>query len=214
MALGTSALCIGYRETTMNASTVRMCSMEKRRLQQVKTAAPWLFTLGALLDTCPCYAYGLRPRTAEEFFPLYFKFFAVMGGIVLLGIVLASMAKGGDQLLRSLIGNPVRRKLRIGVHLQTLTPDMAHLLGMDANAKGAEVFDVEPDSLAAIAGLRIDDVIVELDHISVASAAQAVSLLHAGKHEEHLLRVWGGGLRSFRFITIPAPQGPEIRCRD
>jgi len=28
------------------------------------------------------------------------------------------------------------------------------------------------------------------------------------------LRVWSGGQRSFRFITIPAPQGPEIRCRD
>jgi serine protease Do len=94
-------------------------------------------------------------------------------------------------------------KDKIGVHLQTLTPDMARLLGMDAGAKGAVVSGVEPDSRAAKAGLHAEDVIVEIDRKAIASAEQAVEILRAGAKDGHLLRVRRGD--AFRFITIPAP---------
>jgi serine protease Do len=110
--------------------------------------------------------------------------------------------------LGELPGNPADiaanvEKDKIGVHLQTLTSDMARLLGMDPNAKGAVVSGVEPDSRAAKAGLRAEDVIVEIDRKPIASAEQAVEILRAGVKDAHLLRVRRGD--AFRFITIPAP---------
>jgi serine protease Do len=110
--------------------------------------------------------------------------------------------------LGELPGNPAEfaanvEKDKIGVHLQTLTSDMARLLGMDANAKGAVVSGVEPDSRAAKAGLHAEDVIVEIDRKPVVSAEQAVEVLRAGAKDAHLLRVRRGD--AFRFITIPAP---------
>jgi len=98
---------------------------------------------------------------------------------------------------------PAVEKDKVGLHLQTLTPDMARLLGMDPEAKGAAVSGVEPGSRAAKAGLHAEDVIVEIDRKPVASAEEAVSALRAGGKAAHLLRVRRGD--TFRFITIPGP---------
>jgi serine protease Do len=93
-------------------------------------------------------------------------------------------------------------KEKVGVHLQTLTPDIARMLGMDAQTKGVVVSGVDPQSRAAKAGLRADDVIVEIDRKPVSSAEEAVNALRAGPKGEHLLRVWRGD--TFRLVTIPA----------
>jgi serine protease Do len=96
---------------------------------------------------------------------------------------------------------PQVEKDKVGVHLQDLTPEMARMLGMDAQAKGAVVSGVEPNSRAAKAGLRAEDVIVEIDRKPVASAEEAVNALRAGGKAAHLLRVRRGD--TFRFVTIP-----------
>jgi len=92
-------------------------------------------------------------------------------------------------------------KDRIGVQLQTLTPDMARMLGMDQGTKGAVISGVEPDGRAAKAGLRAEDVIVEIDRKPVTSAEEAVSALRAAGRSGHLLRIRHGD--TFRFVTIP-----------
>jgi serine protease Do len=92
-------------------------------------------------------------------------------------------------------------KDKVGVHLQSLTPDMARMLGMDAETKGAVVSGVEPNSRAAKAGLHAEDVIVEIDRRPVANAEEAVNALRAGGKGAHLLRVRRGD--TFRFVTIP-----------
>jgi len=96
---------------------------------------------------------------------------------------------------------PLVEKEKIGVHLQTLTPDIARMLGMDAQAKGVVVSGVDPQGRAAKAGLRADDVIVEIDRKSITSAEEAVTALRAPGKGEHLLRVWRGD--TFRLVTIP-----------
>ncbi len=93
-------------------------------------------------------------------------------------------------------------KDKVGVSLQTLTPEMARMLGLGADARGAVITDVEPDSRAAKAGLRAEDVIVEIDRKPVSSADEAVSALREETKAGHLLRVRRGG--SMRFVTIPA----------
>jgi serine protease Do len=92
-------------------------------------------------------------------------------------------------------------KDKIGVQVQTLTPDMARMLGMDPKSKGAVVSGVDPDGRAAKAGLRAEDVIVEIDRKPVTSAEEAVGALRAGGKPGHLLRVRRGD--TFRFVTIP-----------
>lgn len=60
-----------------------------------------------------------------------------------------------DQLIQQ--GSVVRGQL--GVLLQPLTPELARRLKLDAGQDGIAVTDVEPDSPAARAGFRKDDVI-------------------------------------------------------
>jgi serine protease Do len=58
------------------------------------------------------------------------------------------------------------RRRSIGAELQTLTPDMAQALGIQADA-GVIVSDVFPGGSAEHAGLRVQDVIVALDGLPV-----------------------------------------------
>jgi serine protease Do len=89
----------------------------------------------------------------------------------------------------------------IGIQLQTLTPEMAGLLGVDGNTKGAVIAEVLPGSRAAKAGLRAEDVIVEVDRKPVSTAEEAVSALKENTKSGHLVRVRRGG--SARLIPIP-----------
>jgi len=94
------------------------------------------------------------------------------------------------------------KKDKIGVYLQTLTPEMAQALGVAPDDRGAVVTEVEPRSRAARGGLKREDVIVEVDRKPVANAEDAVAALSAGGKTSHLLRVRRGG--AFIFVTIPA----------
>ena len=89
---------------------------------------------------------------------------------------------------------------KLGLGLQTLTPDVASSLGMDRGTKGAVVTDVVAGSPAENAGLKPGDVIVEVDRRAVGSSEEAVSALRAPQKTGHLLRVRGAS--GTRFVTV------------
>jgi serine protease Do len=90
---------------------------------------------------------------------------------------------------------------KVGLGLQTLTPDVASSLGLERGTRGAVVTDVVSGSPAEHAGLKPGDVIVEVDRQPVASSDDAVAALHApAKSGGHLLRVRGAN--GTRFVTI------------
>jgi serine protease Do len=90
---------------------------------------------------------------------------------------------------------------KVGVAMQTLTPDMARLLGVDPNSKGAVVTEVVPGSRAAKAGLRAEDVIVEVNRKPVSTAEEAITAIKESSKGGQLLRIRRGG--NARFVTIP-----------
>jgi serine protease Do len=90
---------------------------------------------------------------------------------------------------------------RVGVALQTLTPDIADSLGLDRGTKGAVISDVVAGSPAERAGLKPGDVLVEVDRGPVTSAEQAAAALRAAVKSGHLLRVRNAG--GTRFVTVP-----------
>ena len=89
---------------------------------------------------------------------------------------------------------------KIGLGLQTLTPDVASSLGLDRGTRGAVITDVLAGSPAADAGLKPGDVIVEVDRKPVSSSEEAVSALQGPQKNGHLLRVRGAS--GSRFVTI------------
>jgi len=89
---------------------------------------------------------------------------------------------------------------KIGLALQTLTPDVAISLGMDRATKGAVVTDVAADSPADKAGLKPGDVIVEVNRAAIGSADQAVGALQGGSKNGYLLRVRNA--TGTRFVTV------------
>jgi serine protease Do len=96
---------------------------------------------------------------------------------------------------------PPEQQGRLGLALQTLTPDVADQLGIERGTKGAVITDVVAGSPAERAGLKPGDVIVEVDRAPVGSSEQAVEALrvsHGGGG--HLLRVRGAG--GTRFVTV------------
>ena len=89
---------------------------------------------------------------------------------------------------------------KIGMALQTLTPDVATSLGLDRATKGAVITDVLAGSPAERAGLKPGDVVVEVDRRPVGSSDEAIGALHAPQKAGHLLRVRGAG--GMRFVTV------------
>ncbi|MEO5770232.1 MAG: PDZ domain-containing protein, partial [Polyangia bacterium] len=91
---------------------------------------------------------------------------------------------------------------KLGLGLQTLTPEIAGSLGLPNNVKGAVITDIVPASPAERAGLKEGDVIVEVDRKPVSSSDEAVAALRAPRNGGHLIRVRGPS--GARFITIPS----------
>jgi serine protease Do len=91
---------------------------------------------------------------------------------------------------------------KIGLSLQTLNPEVARLLGVDPSTKGVVVTEVASNSRAAKAGLRAEDVIVEINRKPVATTEEAMAALKENPKGGHLLRVRRAG--AARYITIPA----------
>ena len=93
------------------------------------------------------------------------------------------------------------QKDMVGVHLQDLTPDIARFLGLPEGAKGAIITEVVPGTRAARAGLRAEDVILEVNRKPVRSAAEVVAALKGSPGAEQYLKVRRGG--ATRLVTVP-----------
>jgi len=89
---------------------------------------------------------------------------------------------------------------KVGLSLQTLTPEIASSLGLPPGVRGAAITDVAEGSSGARAGLLPGDVILDVDRRPVTSAGDASRLLADGRSAAHLLRVYGRS--GVRFVAI------------
>jgi len=91
-----------------------------------------------------------------------------------------------------------------GVTVADLQPSVRAQLNVPADIKGALVYDVDPDSNAADAGLQRGNLILEINHQPVRVAADAVRLGRQAKGGVILLKIWRreGSFAGTQFITV------------
>jgi serine protease Do len=94
------------------------------------------------------------------------------------------------------------RAEKLGLALQTLTPELAESMGIERGTRGAVVAEVAAGGAAAKAGLHEGDVILEVDRQRIATADEAAAALTAPRNGGHLVRVRGAS--GTRFITLGA----------
>jgi Do/DeqQ family serine protease len=121
------------------------------------------------------------------------------------GIGFAVPIKMVQRVTAQLIQYGEVRRGRLGVAIQDVTPDLAKALGLGIQA-GAIVTQVEPDSSASRAGVKVDDVVVDLDGAKVIGAADlrntigltpigsevAIGLVREGRRQTIKIRVEQG----------------------
>jgi serine protease Do/serine protease DegQ len=92
----------------------------------------------------------------------------------------------------------------VGIKLRDVTPEAAESLQL-VNARGVEISEVAPGSAADHAGVKLGDVVVSMNGVSLESAAQlrnGLALLRVGQSVEmHLLR--NGAERSVTLTINP-----------
>jgi len=98
------------------------------------------------------------------------------------------------------------REGKLGLALQTLTPELAERLDIDRSLNGALITAVRPQSPAARAGLRNGDLLVEIDHTPVTNAEDAAARLAAERSGGHLLRVQRGD--TSQYVVLSASPHP------
>src|SRR5947209_13453477 len=95
-------------------------------------------------------------------------------------------------------------KMRWGLGLGELSPDVRQQLQVPGNVHGAVIEQVRPGSAADNAGLQQGDVILEVNRHKVQTTAevqQELSKVAAG--QDALLLVWSNGGNSFRVLHYP-----------
>lgn len=100
-------------------------------------------------------------------------------------------------------GNEVtsQGKMRWGVGLSDLTPDMRDQLQVPHDVHGAVIDRVQPGSAADNAGLQQGDIILEVNRHNVQTAAEAQQALsNVPKGQDALLLVWSNGGNTFRVL--------------
>jgi len=110
-----------------------------------------------------------------------------------------------DELTDEPIGlgrtQPEASKFNLGVTVQTITPDLAEQLGYNRNQQGAVVTDVEAGSVAARAGLRPKDIIVNLDGQAIRSVRDFRAAMDKADMAHGIrLQVMTDGVRRFIFL--------------
>jgi len=91
-----------------------------------------------------------------------------------------------------------------GVTVADLEPQVREQLRVPAHISGALVSDVNAESNSADAGLMANDLIVEINRQSVASAEDAVRLCKAARGEHILVKIWrrNGNFAGTRFLSV------------
>lgn len=110
------------------------------------------------------------------------------------GIGFAIPSRLAQSVVRQIVTDGSVSRGRIGVSLQTLTPELARTLGLD-NTRGALIADVEPGGPAATAGLRRGDVVTAFAGSPVADSralARAVADVTTERVVDATIRREGG----------------------
>lgn len=93
---------------------------------------------------------------------------------------------------------------RLSVTVEPLVSDMAPRLRLPSGIHGVKVVAVDPQGPGARAGIQANDVILEVNHQSVASAADLASAL-AKSASPVLLLIKRQGLTLFLAIELSSP---------
>jgi serine protease Do len=116
-------------------------------------------------------------------------------------IALTILRDGREQQLRARLvelpadkepsstSGPEQGREQLGVSIEPLTPDVAAQLDLRRNTQGLVVTEVNPSGPAAEAGIQTDDVILEVNHQSVKSAAELRAALGRSGARPSLLLV-------------------------
>ena len=92
-----------------------------------------------------------------------------------------------------------------GLALGDLTADLTQRLGLRAGTRGAVIEDVEPGSGAEAAGLRPNDVILEVNHRAVRDAADTAAALRQVRDAQVVfLLISRGGMQMFVSMRQPS----------
>lgn len=92
------------------------------------------------------------------------------------GVAFAISSQTFVPIIEDLVRHGVVRRPYLGIQLQTLTPDVANVLGLSVN-RGVMVSNVDEGSPAEQAGLRQRDVIISIDEQEVFDVAQVVRIV-------------------------------------
>jgi serine protease Do len=95
-------------------------------------------------------------------------------------------------------------KMRWGIGLSNLTPELRDQLQAPSEIHGAVIEQVQPGSSADNAGLQQGDIILEVNRHKVQSASDVQQALsNVAKGQDALLLVWSRGGNSFRVLRSP-----------
>jgi serine protease Do len=109
--------------------------------------------------------------------------------------------KEGNEVSSNANGKP-----RWGLGLADITPEMRQQLQASGEVHGAVIEQVQPGSAADNAGLQRGDVIVQVNHQPMQSAADVQKALSAvPKGQDALVLVWSNGGNTFRVLHPTTP---------
>ena len=92
-----------------------------------------------------------------------------------------------------------------GVTVADMDADVRSQLRVPAGIRGAIVTDVDRDSNSAEAGLRPNDLIVEINRQPVDNAKDAVRFCRAARGEQILVKIWrrfSDGMAGTRYLSV------------
>jgi serine protease Do len=93
---------------------------------------------------------------------------------------------------------------KLGLSLKDLTPDMAEQLGFKGTASGALISRVEPDSPAAVAGLRPDMLITQVDKKPVEGAADVQQVVEKASLAKGILFKVQSAQGGVNYVVVKA----------
>jgi serine protease Do len=119
------------------------------------------------------------------------------------GVTLAIPAEVVEQTVARLKSGQPRSTYRIGARFRDLSPLLARSMGV-ASGAGAIVVSTDPTGAAAAAGLRIGDVVLELDGVGVTDALGLLAALNGrGAKPQRTLKVMRE--RAPRMLQLALP---------